>query len=234
LFIFALQLFFMRIDILTLFPELLQSPFEASILRRALQSGKALVHFHNLRDYSQQPQKQVDDYPFGGGAGMVLMIEPIDRCIQALKKERDYDAIIYLTPDGETLNQQSANHFSTFSNLILLCGHYKGVDQRVRDHLITHEISIGDFVLSGGELAAAVFCDSIIRLVPGVLGDESSALTDSFQDGLLAPPIYTRPANYNGWEVPEILTSGNTPKVEAWREDKALERTQKLRPDLLQ
>ncbi len=224
----------MRIDILTLFPELLQSPFEASILRRALQSGKASVHFHDLRAYSTNKQKQVDDYPFGGGAGMVLMIEPIDRCIQALKKERDYDAIIYLTPDGETLNQQSANHFSTFSNLILLCGHYKGVDQRVRDHLITHEISIGDFVLSGGELAAAVFCDSIIRLIPGVLGDESSALTDSFQDGLLAPPIYTRPANYNGWEVPEILTSGNTPKVEAWREDKALERTQKLRPDLLQ
>ena len=224
----------MRIDIITLFPELLKSPFEASILKRAIDSGKAEVEFHDLRKYSTNKQKQVDDYPFGGGAGMVLMIEPIDRCIQALKKERDYDAIIYLTPDGETLNQQRANHFSTFSNLILLCGHYKGVDQRVRDHLITHEISIGDFVLSGGELAAAVFCDSIIRLIPGVLGDESSALTDSFQDGLLAPPIYTRPAIYNGWEVPEILTSGNTPKVEAWREDKALERTQKLRPDLLQ
>lgn len=223
----------MRIDILTLFPELLQSPFEASILKRALQSGKASVYFHNLRDYSLQKQKQVDDYPFGGGAGMVLMVEPIDRCIQILSEQRQYDALIYLTPDGKTLTQQSANHFSTLENIILLCGHYKGVDQRVRDHLITHEISIGDFVLSGGELAAAVFCDSIIRLIPGVLGDESSALTDSFQDGLLAPPIYTRPSNYKGWEVPEILTSGNTPKVEAWREEKALERTKKLRPDLL-
>ena len=223
----------MRIDILTLFPELLQSPFEASILKRALQSGKASVHFHNLRDYSLQKQKQVDDYPFEGGAGMVLMVEPIDRCIQILSEQRQYDALIYLTPDGKTLTQQSANHFSTLENIILLCGHYKGVDQRVRDHLITHEISIGDFVLSGGELAAAVFCDSIIRLIPGVLGDESSALTDSFQDGLLAPPIYTRPSNYKGWEVPEILTSGNTPKVEAWREEKALERTKKLRPDLL-
>jgi tRNA (guanine37-N1)-methyltransferase len=224
----------MRIDILTLFPELLESPFEASILKRAIQSGKASVHFHNLRDYSQNKQKQVDDYPFGGGAGMVMMVEPIDRCIQTLKKERDYDTVIYLTPDGETLNQQNANRFSTLENIILLCGHYKGVDQRVRDQLISHEISIGDFVLSGGELAAAVFCDSIIRLIPGVLGDESSALTDSFQDGLLAPPIYTRPANYKGWEVPEILTSGNTPKVEAWREEQALERTKKLRPDLLE
>lgn len=223
----------MRIDILTLFPELLESPFEASILKRAIQSGKASVHFHNLRDYSQNKQKQVDDYPFGGGAGMVMMVEPIDKCIRALKKERDYDAVIYLTPDGETLNQQNANRFSTLENIILLCGHYKGVDQRVRDHLITHEISIGDFVLSGGELAAAVFCDSIIRLIPGVLGDESSALTDSFQDGLLAPPIYTRPASYNGWEVPEILTSGNTHKVEAWRDEQALKRTKKLRPDLL-
>jgi tRNA (guanine37-N1)-methyltransferase len=223
----------MRIDILTLFPELLKSPFEASILKRALQSGKALVHFHNLREYSRHKQKQVDDYPFGGGAGMVMMLEPIDRCIQKLQNERHYDGVIYLTPDGDKLNQQNANHFSTLENIILLCGHYKGVDQRVRDHLITHEISIGDFVLSGGELAAAVFCDSIIRLIPGVLGDESSALTDTFQDGLLAPPIYTRPANYNGWEVPEILTSGNTPKIESWREEKALKRTKKLRPDLL-
>ncbi|HAS19983.1 MAG TPA: tRNA (guanosine(37)-N1)-methyltransferase TrmD [Flavobacteriaceae bacterium] len=224
----------MRIDILTLFPELLQSPFEASILKRAIQSGKASVHFHNLRDFSEHKQKQVDDYPFGGGAGMVMMIEPIDRCIQSLKKERNYDAIIYLTPDGETLNQQIANRFSTLENIILLCGHYKGVDERVREHLITHEISIGDFVLSGGELAAAVFCDSLIRLIPGVLGDESSALTDSFQDGLLAPPIYTRPASYKGWDVPEILTSGNTPKVEAWREEQALERTKIRRPDLLE
>ena len=176
----------------------------------------------------------MDDYPFGGGAGMVLMIEPIDRCIELLKNERDYDAVIYLTPDGTTLNQQQANHLSTLENIILLCGHYKGVDQRVRDHLITHEISVGDFVLSGGELAAAVLCDSIIRLIPGVLGDESSALTDSFQDNLLAPPIYTRPSDYKGWKVPEILTSGNTPKVEEWREKKALEHTKNRRPDLLE
>ncbi|MDA8657664.1 tRNA (guanosine(37)-N1)-methyltransferase TrmD [Flavobacteriaceae bacterium] len=223
----------MRIDIITLFPELLKSPFEASILKRALDSRKAEVVFHDLRDYSTNKQKQVDDYPFGGGAGMVMQIEPIDRCIQALKDKRTYDAVIYLTPDGTTLNQKQANHFSTLENIILLCGHYKGVDQRVRDHLITHEISIGDFVLSGGELAAAVLCDSIIRLIPGVLGDESSALTDSFQDGILAPPIYTRPADYKGWKVPEILTSGNTPKVEEWRDQKALERTQKRRPDLL-
>ena len=223
----------MRIDILTLFPELLKSPFEASILKRALDSGKAEVVFHDLRDYSTNKQKQVDDYPFGGGAGMVMQIEPIDRCIQDLKEKRTYDAVIYLTPDGTTLNQKQANHFSTLVNIILLCGHYKGVDQRVRDHLITHEISIGDFVLSGGELAAAVLCDSIIRLIPGVLGDESSALTDSFQDGILAPPIYTRPADYKGLKVPEILTSGNTPKIEEWRDQKALERTQKRRPDLL-
>lgn len=223
----------MRIDIITLFPELLKSPFEASILKRALDSGKAEVVFHDLRDYSTNKQKQVDDYPFGGGAGMVMQIEPIDRCIQKLKEERTYDVVVYLTPDGTTLDQKQANYFSTLENIILLCGHYKGVDQRVRDHLITHEISIGDFVLSGGELAAAVLCDSIIRLIPGVLGDESSALTDSFQDGMLAPPIYTRPAEYKGWKVPEILTSGNTPKVEEWRDQKALERTQKRRPDLL-
>ena len=224
----------MRIDIITLFPELLKSPFEASILKRAIASEIAAVHFHDLRKFSAHKQRQVDDYPFGGGAGMVMMIEPIDRCIAYLKNKRDYDAVIYLTPDGEKLNQKIANHNSTLNNIILLCGHYKGVDQRVRDHLITHEISIGDFVLSGGELAAAVFCDSIIRLIPGVLGDESSALTDSFQDDLLAPPIYTRPATYNNWEVPEILTSGNTPKVEKWRDEMALERTKKFRPDLLE
>jgi tRNA (guanine37-N1)-methyltransferase len=224
----------MRIDIITLFPELLKSPFEASILKRAIASGIAAVHFHDLRKFSAHKQRQIDDYPFGGGAGMVMMIEPIDRCIAYLKNKRDYDAVIYLTPDGEKLNQKIANHNSTLNNIILLCGHYKGVDQRVRDHLITHEISIGDFVLSGGELAAAVFCDSIIRLIPGVLGDESSALTDSFQDDLLAPPIYTRPAKYNNWEVPEILTSGNTPKVEKWRDEMALERTKKFRPDLLE
>lgn len=223
----------MHIDIITLFPELLQSPFEASIVKRAIQANKVSVNFHNLRDYSVQKQRQVDDYPFGGGAGMVMMIEPVDRCITHLKSIRDYDDIVYLTPDGETLNQKIANRFSIKKNIILLCGHYKGVDQRVRDHLVTYELSIGDFVLSGGELAAALFCDSIIRLIPGVLGDESSALTDSFQDGILAPPIYTRPANYKEWRVPEILTSGNTPKIEEWRENKALERTQNLRPDLL-
>ena len=223
----------MRIDIITLFPELLQSPFEASIVKRAIDSKKVEVHFHQLRDYSTNKQRQVDDYPYGGGAGMVMMIEPIDRCIAELQKARIYDAIIYLTPDGQRLNQKKANQLSLYENIILLCGHYKGVDQRVRDQLITEEISIGDFVLSGGELAAAVLCDSIIRLIPGVLGDESSALSDSFQDGLLAPPIYTRPENYKGWTVPEILTSGNTPKVEAWREEMALKRTQSIRPDLL-
>ena len=223
----------MRIDIITLFPELLKSPFEVSILKRAIQSRVAEVYFHDLRQYSNSKQNQVDDYPFGGGAGMVMMVEPIDRCIEALKKARNYDAIIYLTPDGDKLNQNKANHLSTLENIIMLCGHYKGVDQRVRDHIITDEISIGDFVLSGGELAAAVLCDSIIRLIPGVIGDESSALTDSFQDGLLAPPIYTRPAKYKDWSVPKILTSGNTPKVSEWRDEKSLERTRKLRPDLL-
>lgn len=223
----------MRIDIITLFPELLKSPFEVSILKRAIQSRVAKVYFHDLRKYSSNKQNQVDDYPFGGGAGMVMMVEPIDRCVEALKKARNYDAIIYLTPDGDKLNQNKANHLSTLENIIMLCGHYKGVDQRVRDHIITDEISIGDFVLSGGELAAAVLCDSIIRLIPGVIGDESSALTDSFQDGLLAPPIYTRPAKYKDWSVPEILTSGNTPKVNEWRDEKSLERTRKLRPDLL-
>ncbi|MFQ3335288.1 MAG: tRNA (guanine37-N1)-methyltransferase [Candidatus Arcticimaribacter sp.] len=224
----------MRIDIITLFPELLRSPFEASIVKRAIEGKKANIVFHNLRDYSVSKHKQVDDAPFGGGAGMVMMIEPIDKCITKLKAERSYDQIIYMTPDGEQLNQKISNECSLMQNIILLCGHYKGVDQRVRDHFITREISIGDFVLSGGELAAAVFCDSIIRLIPGVLGNESSALSDSYQDNLLAPPIYTRPANYNGWEVPEILTSGNTPAVDLWREEQAFERTQKLRPDLLE
>ncbi|CAI8194188.1 MAG: tRNA (guanine-N(1)-)-methyltransferase [Flavobacteriaceae bacterium] len=223
----------MQIDIITLFPELLSSPFEASILKRAIAANKVVVNFHNLRDYATDKQKQVDDYPFGGGAGMVMKIEPIDLCIKKLKSERAYDEIIYLTPDGEQLNQNIANTLSTKKNIILLCGHYKGVDQRVRDHLITREISIGDFVLSGGELAAAILCDSIIRLIPGVLGDESSALTDSYQDGILAPPIYTRPAQYMGWDVPPILTSGNTPAVEKWREDKAIEKTKAQRPDLL-
>ncbi|PDH44074.1 MAG: tRNA (guanosine(37)-N1)-methyltransferase TrmD [Flavobacteriales bacterium MED-G15] len=223
----------MQIDIITLFPELLTSPFEASILKRAIQSDKVKVNFHNLRDYAENSQKQVDDYPFGGGAGMVMKIEPIDNCLNHLKKNNSFDEVIYLTPDGEQLNQKISNELSTNQNLAIICGHYKGVDQRVRDHLISREISIGDFVLSGGELAAAVLCDSIIRLIPGVLGDESSALTDSYQDGLLAPPIYTRPASYKGWDVPEILISGNTPKIEQWREDQAMDKTTKQRPDLL-
>lgn len=223
----------MRIDIITLFPELLKSPFEVSIVKRAIEGKKVVVFFHDLRDYTATKYKQVDDAPFGGGAGMVMMIEPIDKCVSKLKEERKYEEIIYMTPDGEQLNQKISNECSLKENIIILCGHYKGVDQRVRDHFITREISIGDFVLSGGELAAAVFCDSIIRLIPGVLGNESSALSDSYQDNLLAPPIYTRPANYKGWEVPPILTSGNTPKVEQWREEQALKRTQLLRPDLL-
>ena len=223
----------MRIDILSVIPELLRSPFEASILKRAQDANCVEIHTHNIRDYSSNKYKQVDDYPYGGGAGMVLMIEPIAKCIEALQGERDYDAIVYMTPDGQQLNQKTANRYSLFKNIIILCGHYKGVDQRVRDLFVTEEISVGDYVLSGGELAAAVFCDAIIRLIPGVLGNETSALTDSFQDNLLAPPIYTRPANYKGYKVPNILTSGNTPKVEQWRELQAVERTKKLRPDLL-
>ena len=223
----------MRIDILSVVPELLRSPFEASIIKRAQDANCVEIHTHNIRDYSSNKYKQVDDYPYGGGAGMVLMIEPIAKCIEALQGERDYDAIVYMTPDGQQLNQKTANRYSLFKNIIILCGHYKGVDQRVRDLFVTEEISVGDYVLSGGELAAAVFCDAIIRLIPGVLGNETSALTDSFQDNLLAPPIYTRPANYKGYKVPNILTSGNTPKVEQWRELQAVERTKKLRPDLL-
>lgn len=223
----------MRIDILSVVPELLVSPFEASILKRAQEAKRVEVHIHNIRDYSSNRYKQVDDYPYGGGAGMVLMIEPIAKCIESLQAQRKYDAVVYMTPDGQQLNQKTANHFSLFKNIIILCGHYKGVDQRVRDLFITDEISVGDYVLSGGELAAAVFCDAMIRLIPGVLGNETSALTDSFQDNLLAPPIYTRPADYKGHLVPEILTSGNTPKVEQWREEKAMDRTKKLRPDLL-
>ena len=224
----------MRIDIITVVPDILKSPFEASILQRAIQKGLVEIHLHNLRDYTTDNYKQVDDYQFGGGAGMVMMIEPIDKCITKLKKEREYQEVIYMTPDGERLQQKMANRLSLHENIIILCGHYKGVDQRVRDQFITKEISIGDYVLSGGELGAAVLCDSIIRLIPGVLGNETSALTDSFQDNLLAPPVYTRPAEYKGWEVPEILTSGNFPKIEAWRENEAYERTKRLRPDLLE
>lgn len=224
----------MRIDIIAVVPELLQSPFQHSIFKRAVEKGLASVHFHDLRQYGLGNYKQIDDYSFGGGAGMVLMIEPIDACISALKAERNYDEVIYLTPDGHTLNQPIANALSLKENIIILCGHYKGVDQRVRDHFVTKEISIGDYVLSGGELAAAVLADAIVRLIPGVLSDETSALTDSFQDNLLAPPVYTRPAEYKGWKVPDILLSGNTPQIDMWREEQAYKRTQERRPDLLE
>jgi|TARA_B110001450_G_scaffold207796_1_gene198299 tRNA (guanine37-N1)-methyltransferase len=222
----------MRIDIITVLPELMQSPFNDSILKRAQEKGIVEVHFHNLRDYSTNKQKSIDDYQFGGGAGMVMMIEPIDSCIKKLKTERNYDDVIYMTPDGKTLNQGTANEISLKENIIILCGHYKGVDQRVRDLFITREISIGDFVLSGGELAANVLCDAVIRLIPGVLNNETSALTDSFQDDLLAPPVYTRPADYKGVKVPEVLLSGNFPKIESWREEQAYQRTKERRPDL--
>ena len=222
----------MRIDIISVLPELIESPFNASILRRAIDKELIEVFFHDLKDHSSNKRKQVDDYQFGGGSGMVLMIEPIKKCIDFLKSQRDYDEVIYMSPDGKMLDQKISNNLSLKKNLIILCGHYKGVDQRVRDSLITIEISIGDYVLSGGELPAAVLCDSIIRLIPGVLGNETSALTDSFQDNLLAPPVYTRPSSFNDMKVPEILLSGNQKKIEEWRENKALERTKKLRPDI--
>lgn len=224
----------MRIDIITLFPEFFNAYFEYSILKRAKENGKAEIIIHNLRDHSTNKQKSVDDYQFGGGAGMVMCIQPIDDCIGKLKSERDYDEVIYLSPDGETLNQQICNTLSTYKNLILLCGHYKGIDQRVREHIITKEISIGDYVLTGGEVAAAILSDSIIRLIPGVISDETSALTDSFQDNLLAPPIYTRPSNYKGWEVPEVLLSGNEKLITEWREQEAIKRTEEKRPDLFE
>lgn len=224
----------MRIDIITVLPELMRSPFEGSIMKRAIQKELVEVHFHNLRDYSTSKHKNVDDYQFGGGAGMVMCVEPIDLCISKLKSERNYDEIIYMTPDGETLHQKMANSMSLLGNIIILCGHYKGVDQRVRDLHITKEISIGDYVLSGGEIGAIVFCDAIIRLIPGVLSDETSALTDSFQDNLLSHPIYTRPAEYKGLAVPDILLSGNFPEIEKWREQKAYEHTKTRRPDLLE
>ncbi|MDC1505976.1 tRNA (guanosine(37)-N1)-methyltransferase TrmD [uncultured Winogradskyella sp.] len=223
----------MRIDILTVLPELIKSPFEASILKRAIEAGLVEVHFHNLRDYATGGYKAIDDTQFGGGAGMVMMIEPIDKCITKLKSQRNYDEVIYMTPDGERLNQGIANTVSLKENIIILCGHYKGVDQRVRDMFVTKEISIGDYVLSGGELGAAVLCDAIIRLIPGVLGNETSALTDSFQDNLLAPPIYTKPRDYKGFKVPPVLFSGNFPEIEKWREDQAYKRTEERRPDLL-
>ncbi len=223
----------MRIDIISVSPDLLKSPFEHSILKRAQEKGLLEIHLHDLREFGLGNYRQIDDYQFGGGAGMVLMIEPVSKCIESLTSERDYDEIIYMTPDAKTLNQTTSNSLSLSQNLLILTGHYKGVDQRIRDKYITKEISIGDYVLTGGELAAAVLCDAVVRLIPGVLGDETSALTDSFQDNLLSPPVYTRPAEYDGMKVPEILLSVNFPKIEEWREKKAYERTQQIRPDLL-
>ncbi len=223
----------MRIDIITVVPELLESPFNHSMVKRAKDKGLAEVHLHDLRDYGLGNYRQIDDYQYGGGAGMVLMIEPIATCIERLLTEREYDEVIFMTPDAKTLTQPVSNALSLKKQILILTGHYKGVDQRIRDKYITMEISIGDYVLTGGELAAAVLCDSVIRLIPGVLGDETSALTDSFQDNLLSPPVYTRPAIYRGMKVPDILLSGNFPKIETWRSEKALERTQQLRPDLL-
>jgi len=223
----------MRIDILTLFPTMFLGPFSHSIVKRAVEKGLAEIHLHDIRDFSPNKHKNVDDYPFGGGAGMVMMVEPIDRCISQLKSERNYDELIYLTPDGQKLAQPMVNSLSLKGNLILLCGHYKGVDERVRENLITLEISIGDYVLSGGELAAAVLVDSLVRIIPGAIGDETSALSDSFQDGLLSPPVYTRPADYKGWKVPEILLSGHDRKISEWRHEQAIERTKTRRPDLM-
>lgn len=223
----------MRIDIITVHPQLLESPFSHSILKRAAEKKLVEVNFINLRDYSTNKHRSTDDYAFGGGAGMVMMIEPIDNCIKALKNERDYDEIIYMSPDGELLNQKIANQLSLTKNLIMLCGHYKGVDERVREHLVTREISIGNYVLSGGELAAAVLSDSIIRLLPGVLNDETSALSDSFQDDLIAPPVYTRPAKFGEWSVPEVLLSGNDKLIAEWRHNQSAIRTKNRRPDLL-
>jgi tRNA (guanine37-N1)-methyltransferase len=223
-----------RIDILTVLPSLLESPFSASILHRAQEKGLVQIHVHNIRDYSTQKHKNVDDYQYGGGAGMVMSIEPIATLIDALCAKRKYDEIIYMTPDGELLEQAACNQLSLKKNIIILCGHYKGVDERIREHFITMEISIGSYVLSGGELAAAVLTDAIVRLIPGVLNDETSALSDSFQDQLLSPPVYTRPLAFRGWEVPEVLLSGDFKKIEVWREEKALERTKQRRPDLLE
>lgn len=223
----------MHIDIITVLPELLEGPLNHSILKRAQDKKLAEIVVHNLRDYSTNKHRRVDDYPFGGSAGMVMQVEPIDRIISKLKSERNYDEIIYTSPDGETFNKPMANSLSLCQNLIILCGHYKGIDYRIREHLITKEISIGDYVLTGGELAAAIISDAIIRLIPGAIGDEQSALSDSFQDNLLAPPVYTRPAEYKGWKVPEILLSGHQRKIEEWQHEQSIERTRRLRPDLL-
>lgn len=223
----------MRIDILTVLPELLVSPLNHSILKRAAEREIAVLKVHNIRDFSTDKHRRVDDYAFSGDAGMVMMIEPVDRAIEQLKKEREYDEIIYMSPDGERFSQKIANRLSTLKNIIILCGHYKGVDQRVRDNLITMEISLGDYVMTGGELAAAVIADCIVRLLPGAISDETSALSDSFQDNLLAPPVYTRPANYKGWEVPPVLLSGNEKRIDNWKMEQSIERTRNLRPELL-
>ena len=223
----------MRIDIISVLPEILDGPLNNSIIKRATDKGIAEVHIHDLREYGLGRHRQVDDYAFGGEAGMVMMIEPIFNCINDLKKERNYDLVIYTSPDGKPWKQKEANRISMMENIIILCGHYKGIDYRIREHLIDEEFSIGDFVLTGGELAAAMMCDSIIRVIPGAIGDEQSALSDSFQDGLLAPPVYTRPAEFNGWKVPDILLSGNFAKIDEWKEELAYERTKALRPDLL-
>jgi tRNA (guanine37-N1)-methyltransferase len=224
----------MRIDIITVLPEMLESPLGCSILKRAQDKGLAEIVVHNLRDYTTNKHRKVDDYPFGGDAGMVIQVEPVDRCISALKAERNYDEVIFTAPDGETFNQRTANSLSLLDNIIILCGHYKGIDYRIREHLITREISVGDYVLTGGEIPAIIIADAIVRLIPGAIGDEQSALSDSFQDNLLEPPIYTRPAIYNGWGVPEILLSGHEARIDAWKHEQALERTRRLRPDLLE
>ena len=224
----------MRIDILTVVPELLVSPLNESILKRAQEGGFAEIHIHNIRDYSEDKHHKVDDYPFGGEAGMVMKIEPVFRCIEKLKSERHYDEIIFTSPDGIRYDQHEANRLSTLENIIILCGHYKGIDFRIREHLITREISVGDYVLTGGELAAAIITDSVVRLLPGAIGDEASALTDCFQDDLLAPPVYTRPAEFNGWKVPDVLLSGNFAEIAKWQDEQAYERTKLLRPDLLE
>lgn len=223
----------MRIDIITVLPELLQSPLNYSILKRAQDKKLVEIVVHNLRDYSLDKHRKVDDYPFGGEAGMVMQIEPVDRAITQLKSEREYDEVIFTTPDGEQFDQPMANSLSMAGNLIILCGHYKGIDYRIREHFITKEVSIGDYVLTGGELATAIMCDAIVRLIPGAIGDEQSALSDSFQDNLLAPPVYTRPAEYKGWRVPDVLLSGHQRKIDEWKHEQSLERTRRLRPDLL-
>lgn len=223
----------MRIDIITVLPEMLESPLGCSIIKRAKDKGLVEIEVHNLRDYTLNKHRKVDDYPFGGDAGMVIQIEPVDRCITALKSQREYDEVIFTAPDGEQFNQPMANRLSMARNLIILCGHYKGIDYRIREHLITKEITVGDYVLTGGEMPAAIMTDAIVRLLPGAIGDEQSALSDSFQDNLLEPPIYTRPAEYKGWKVPDILLSGHEAKIDAWKHEQAIERTLRLRPDLL-